>query len=67
MNNYVLSCQKGIQKTLYITMMASLSHKVKISHRKTFFFFSRGKKKRKILDEDFTSESRNYQKRKQDK
>lgn len=64
MNNYVLSCQKGIQKTLYITMMASLSHKVKISHRKTFFF-SRGKKK--ILDEDFTSESRNYQKRKQDK
>lgn len=66
MNNYVLSCQKGIQKTLYITMMASLSHKVKISHRKTFFFFSRGKK-RKISDEDFTSESRNYQKRKQDK
>lgn len=66
MNNYVLSCQKGIQKTLYITMMASLSHKVKISHRKTFFFF-KGEKKRKILDEDFTSESRNYQKRKQDK
>lgn len=46
MNNYVLSCQKGIQKTLYITTMASLSHKVKISHRKTFFFFQ-GEKKEK--------------------